>query len=163
MIVIVAGCAAFRHREYLQPVALQVHLHLRRHGRRFHGSFVHQVTSLPNRLDHLGCEACFACQRRDPGARWSVMVPVKLSRTKAHREKASISTLVVVSSLVLTPICRHGGLLKWVAGRLRGGIWGWNGEGWLGRDVPLRMPGSSLDVVVFARLTFPLSEPTSGQ
>lgn len=104
MIVVVVGCAAFRHREYLQPAALQVHLHLRRHGRRFHESFVHQVTSLPNRLDRLGCEACFACRRRDPGARWSVMVSGRLSRKKAHREEASVSTLIVVSSLVLTSI-----------------------------------------------------------
>lgn len=91
------------------------------------------------------------------------MMLMKQSRMKAHGEKASISPFVIVSSLVRTPLCCHGRLLEWIASRLRSGIWGWYGEGWLGRNIPLRMTGSSLDVVVFTRLTFPLGEPISRQ
>ena len=104
MVVVVAGCAASHHQEYLQRAVLQVHLHLRRHGRRCHGNSDHRETSLPDHLDRLGREAWSACRRRDPGANRSVMASGHLDRTEAYGEKASVSTLVVVAAIVFTAI-----------------------------------------------------------
>ena len=97
---VAAGCVAFRRRGYLPPTVRQVHLRPRLHGRHSHGSSVRRARSLldhPNRLDH----ACLACQMQDPGTGGSTMGSCKLRRVEAHREKASISTLVVISSFIM--------------------------------------------------------------
>ena len=101
--VVVAGCVAFHHRGYLPPTVRQVHLRPRLHGRHSHGSSVRRARSLldhPDRLDH----ACLACQMQDPGPGGSAIGTCELCRVEAHREKASISTLVVVSSFIVGPV-----------------------------------------------------------
>lgn len=73
--------------------------------------------------------------------------------------ESPVSTFVVLALVARASLRRHGGLSKGVVDGLRSGIGCGDGEGRLGGNIPLRMTGRSLDVVVFTRLAFPLGKP----